>query len=103
MARLRARKNSLIVALKAKALVNDRLTPEKVQAFEAMYRAARSEGEQDEVTRALDLQAHGWKTGSDAYSRVLQAASDIGELGDDDDEDTPEMKAHLARARVSLR
>ena len=98
---LRARKNSLIMALKARALAY-KLTPEQVDTFDRMYRAARNQAEQDEVTRALDLQMNGWKTATDAFSRVLQAASDIGDLGDEDDDDTPEMKLHIERARVSL-
>ena len=81
---LRSRKRSLIVALKAKAVAYG-FTPEQVDTFERLYRGARSEREQDEITRALDLQANGWRTANDSFSRVLQAASGIGTLGDDDD------------------
>lgn len=97
---MRGRKNGLISALKAKA-VAAHLTAEQVDTFERLYRGAKSQAEQDEVTRALDLQINGWKTGTDAYSRVLQAADDIGELNDDDD-DSPSMKAALARSQVSF-
>jgi hypothetical protein len=75
----------LITSLKAKALAH-KLTPEQVDTFERLYRRARTTEEQDEVTRALDLSIHGWKTNSDAFSRVLQAASNIGELADTDDD-----------------
>lgn len=95
MARLRNRKNSLIASLKAKAL-GAKLTPEQVETFDRMYRAARTEAEQNEVTRALDLQIDGWRTATDGFSRVLQAASNIGELGDD--EDPPELTRALARS-----
>jgi hypothetical protein len=96
----RERKNILIVSLKAKALAH-RLSPEQVATFEQMYRSAKSQVEQDEVTRALDFQMNGWKTGTDAYSRILQAESDLDQLGDDDD--SPSMKAALARSQVSFR
>lgn len=96
---MRGRKNSLIGALKARAQ-GDKLTPEQVDTFERLYRGAKSEAEQDEVTRALVLQIEGWKTGTDAYSRILQAEADLDGLGDDDD--SPAMKAALARSQVSF-
>ncbi len=102
MAGKRARKNSLIAALKAKALAYN-LPADQVEMFERLYRGARTQTDQDQVTRVLDEHLNGWRTRSDAFSRVLQAASNIGELADDDDEDPPELKAHLERARVSLR
>ncbi len=99
---LRSRKNTLITALKAKALAAN-LSPAQVETFDRMYRAARSEAEQDEVSRALDIQMNGWKTATDGFSRVLQAADGIGELGDEaEDDDTPAMKEALARSRVSF-
>src|SRR5271167_2828751 len=100
MGGMRGRKNSLIVALHARARISN-LTPEQVDTFERLYRGAKSLAEQDEVTRALDLQTEGWKTGTDAYSRILQAESDLDELGDDDGF-TPAMKAALARSQVSF-
>jgi hypothetical protein len=95
---LRTRKNTLIASLRFKARVHG-FTPAQVAKFEALYRAARSEAEQDEVTRAVDHQVFGWKTDTDAFSRVLQAASNIGELADEDeDEDPPSLKEGLARS-----
>jgi len=85
VARSRVRKTWLITALKAKALAH-KLTSEQVETFELLYRRARTPQEQDEVTRALDLQIHGWKTNTDAFSRVLQSASNMGELADDEEE-----------------
>ena len=101
---LRARKRDLITSLHAKAIAYG-FGPDQVDTFERLYRGARTEEEQNEITRALDFQTNGWKTGSDAFSRVLQAASDIGELGDepDDDEDSPAMKAALERSQVTFR
>lgn len=91
----RVRKYTMIASLRLKALAY-KLTPEQVDTFERMYRRARNEAEQDEVTRAVNVQIDGWKTATNAFARVLQNASDLGELADD--EDPPEMKAVLARA-----
>lgn len=102
MAGKRARKNSLIAALKAKALAYQ-FTPEQTATFERLYRAARTQTEQDQVTKAIEVQANGWRTGTDGFSRVLQAASDIGELGEDEDEDDPAFKAILERTKVTMR
>jgi hypothetical protein len=98
MAGIRARKNGLIFALKAKAMAHH-LDPEVTAKFESMYRSARTQPEQDQVTRALDEQIHGWKTGTDAYSRLLQAESGIDALSDDD---PPSLTAHLARCQVTF-
>lgn len=98
----RSRKNMLIIALRARALAHN-LTPEQVETFSKMYRGARTREEQDEVSRALDLQVNGWKTATDAYSRVLQSASDLGELCDQDEEDPPGLKEGLARSQVTFR
>jgi hypothetical protein len=102
MGGLRARKNALIAALKARAIAHH-LTPEQVDTFERMYRIARTHTEQDEVSRALDFQVNGWKTGTDAFSRVLQAASDLDEFRDPDEEDPPGLKAALLRSQIKIR
>jgi hypothetical protein len=101
MALTRVRKRDLVAALKAKAIAHG-LTAEQVDTFERLYRGARTPEAQNEITRALELQFDGWRTANDSFSRVLQAASGIGELGDDDDEDPPKLKAALARSKVSV-
>jgi hypothetical protein len=99
VAPLRRRKNSLIASLRLKALASH-FEPEQTLMFERLYRAARTQEQQDEITKAIDLAMNGWKTATDGFARALQAASDIGELADDDE--GPELTAHLERARVSL-
>lgn len=98
---LRARKNALLGALKARALAYH-LTPEQVDTFTRLYQAARTPEGQDEVSRALDLQINGWKTGTDAYSRILRAQANLDDLADEDEDDfTESHKEALARSRVS--
>jgi hypothetical protein len=98
---IRTRKNTLISALKMRALAS-KMTPEQVATFEQMYRRARSPEEQDEVTKVIDVHLNGWKTGTDAWSRILQAEDGRDFLSDDDDEDSPALKAALARSQVFL-
>lgn len=98
---IRDRKNLLIMGLKARAL-GGKLTPEHVATFEGMYRRARSNAEQDEVSKALDAHLNGWKTGTDAWSVLLQSGEDDSFLADDEDEDPPALKAALARSQVFL-
>jgi len=97
---LRVRKNALVTSLKAKALVYG-LTPEQVDTFSRLYQGARTEEAQNEITRALDFQLNGWETAHDSFSRVLQTASGIGVLGEDEeDEDPPKLREALERSRV---
>ena len=98
---IRTRKNTLIAALKVRALAA-KMTPEQVTTFEQMYRRARSPEEQDQVLKALDVHLNGWKDGTDAWSRILQAENDQDFLSDDEDEDPPALKAALARSQVFL-
>jgi hypothetical protein len=98
---IRTRKNTLIAALKARALAA-KMTPEQVATFERMYRAARTPEEQDQVSKALDVHLNGWKEGTDAWSRILQAQNDSDFLADEVDEDPPALKAALARSQVFL-
>ncbi len=99
---IRKRKQTLILALKGKALGGS-LDEQQVEAFSLMYGRAKTEAEQDQVTKALEDVLHGWKTGSDAYSRLRQAENGSDPLGDDDeDEDPPALKAALARAQVTF-
>jgi hypothetical protein len=98
---IRDRKNHLILVLKARAL-GGKLTTEHVATFERMYRGARSEAEQDEVTKALDTHMNGWKTDTSAWSVLLRSGEDGGFLSDDEDEDPPALKAALARSQVFL-
>ena len=95
---LRTRKNTLLLALKARALAVQ-MPKEQVETFERMYRACRTTAEQDEVSKALDTHMNGWKTGTDAWSRILQ---DDFLSDEDDDEDPPALKAALARSQVFL-
>ena len=100
---LRDRKNQLILALKAKKLAY-KMTDEQASRFEQMYRRAGSQGEQDQVTAALDTFLNGWKEGSDAYSRLLRDVNEFGDdapIGDEDD-DPPALKEALARSRISF-
>lgn len=95
---LRTRKNTLLCALKARALAVQ-MPKEQVETFERMYRACRTEAEQEQVSKALDTHMNGWKTGTDAWSRILQ---DDFLSDDDEDEDPPALKAALARSQVFL-
>lgn len=94
---IRERKNTLIRLMQARARIAG-LTAEQTDAFEMMYRRARDQVEQDQVTKVFDDMLHGWKTGKDVYSRILQAGADIGDF--DDDDDPPELRAAIERARV---
>ena len=96
------RKNHLISVLKVKKLAY-RMTDEQVAGFELMYRRARTEAEQDQVSVAVEAFVNGWKTDTDAFSRLLRDVNDFGEdapIGEDDD--PPSMKAVLAQSRVTF-
>jgi hypothetical protein len=89
---IRARKNHLILVLKARALGGS-LTPEQVAKFELMYRRAVTVEEQDQVTKVIDDFMFGWKTGTDAYSRIRQAANGLDIFEEDDDPLPPVLQA----------
>lgn len=99
---IRNRKNLLITVLKARALAT-KMKPEEVAQFELMYRRARDEHEQDQVTAVLHQFLFGWKDGGDAYSKLLQTANDFDDLfEDDEDRLPPALEAAIARVRVTL-
>ncbi len=101
---IRQRKNQLIMALKGKAL-GGALDEQQVAAFELLYRRAKTEADQDQVTATLTAVMHGWKSSSDAYSTLRQVSAGIGFLSDEDDdeeEDSPAMKAALARSQITF-
>lgn len=111
MGGIRARKNALIVVVKTYLLAR-RLTAEEASGFELMYRRARTEEEQDKVTKALHFVLDGWKDagaggaagGAFAHLQRLRAGIDLYSTKDDDeDDDPPALKAALARSRVDLR
>jgi len=72
------------------------LTAEEAEGFRLMYARARTPAEQEQVRAALDHRFHGWKTEQDRFSKVLR--DDV--LGDDEDEDPPELREALERSRV---
>lgn len=100
---IRQRKNHLITVLKVRKLAH-RMTDEQFQRFELMYRRAKTEAEQDQVTEALRVFTDGWKEGTDTFSRLLRDVNDIGEspFGEDEDEDPPALREALARSRVTF-
>jgi hypothetical protein len=93
---LRQRKNTLILALKARH-VGKELDAEQVETFRLMYARARTPEEQDQVTKVVHEAIDGWKTGTDRFSRVLQMAHE-----DPDEEDDPALKAMLAKHGVQV-
>jgi len=100
---IRQRKNALITVLRAKKLAH-KLTDEQFATFELMFRRAKTEAEQDQVSAVVDSFVNGWKTDTDAFSRLLRDANDFGDdapLGEDD-EDPPALKEALARSRVTF-
>ena len=99
---LRNRKNLLITVLKARAL-GAKMKPEEVAQFELMYRRARTESEQDQVTDVLHQFVNGWKDGDDAYSRLLRTANDLDDFLDDDDRLPPSLEAAIAQSQVNVR
>lgn len=109
MGGVRARKQGLISVVKAYFL-GRKLTKEQADGFELMYRRARTEQEQDQVTAALHHTLDGWKDpgkggakgGAYAHLQRLRAGIDLYSE-DEEDDDTPEMKEALARSRVDLR
>lgn len=100
---LRQRKNHLITVLSAHVRGGS-LSLEQASVFEGMYRAARTEDEQDQVTAAVKVQMDGWKTEPDRHSRVLRDVFEMEpRFADEDlDDDPPALKAALARSQVSF-
>ena len=99
---LRHRKNLLITALKGRAL-GGKMKPAEIAQFELMYRRARTQEEQDQVTSALQHFLNGWKDDGDAFSRLLRAANDLDDfLDEDDDRLPPALEAAIARAKVDV-
>ena len=100
----RDRKNQLILALKAKA-IGHKMPKEHAERFELMFRRAKTEAEQDQVSAALDAFLNGWKKESDSFSRLLRDVNDFGDdapIGEAEDEDPPALKEALARSRVTF-
>lgn len=100
----RDRKNQLLIALKAKA-IGHKLPPEQTARFELMFRRAKTEAEQDQVSAALDAFLNGWKKEDDTYSRLLRDVNDFGDdapIGGEDEEDPPALKEALARSRITF-
>ena len=107
MGGVRARKNTLITAVKSHVLAG-KLSAEEAAGFELMYRRCRTMGEQDQVTAAVHHALDGWKDpgkggaagGAFAHLQRLKAGIDLYSTnGEDDEEDSPA----LARARVNVR
>lgn len=100
---IRQRKNHLILVLAAH-VKGGALTAEQAQTFEGMYRAAKTQDEQDQVTAAVKVQMDGWKTEPDRHSRVLRDVFEMeSRFADEDlDDDPPALKAALARSQVSF-
>jgi hypothetical protein len=80
--RLRARKSHLILVLKAH-VAGGTLTARQAAQFELMYRRARNDAEQDQVSAVVHEVTQGWRTGTDAYSRLLRAEKDMDPLAED--------------------
>lgn len=97
---VRQRKQHLIATLLAHK-AGGRLTEEQRAAFEMMYRRCRTPEEQDQVTKAVHDAMEGWKTGTDRWSRLRQAAEGL-DLEEDEDEDPPALKAALARSQITF-
>lgn len=108
MGGLRARKNTLIVALRFLGVCG-KLTKEQVDGFELMYRRASSAAEQDKVTAALRDFMEGWKDagaggakgGVYGHLRRLRAGIDL--YTEEEDDDPPALREAIARSRVVLR
>ncbi len=108
MGGIRARKNNLIVALKAFVL-GGKLTQQEGDKFEEMYRRCRTEAEQDQVSAAMHHAMDGWKEAGNGgaaggvYGHLRRLKAGIDLYTEDDDDDPPALKEALARARVDVR
>lgn len=87
--------------LKARALGGS-LNAEQVAQFEMMYRRAITIEEQDQVTKVIDDFMHGWKTGSDVYSRLRQTAAGLDIFEEDDDPLPPTLQQAWERSQEGL-
>jgi len=96
----RKRKNLLIDVLKFRGLTT-RMKPDEVARFEAMYRRARTQDEQDQVTAALRHFIDGWRDSDDAFSRLMRSAFDMDDFLDDDALPAS-LEAAIQRASVDL-
>ena len=63
-----------------------KFSSERVSAFELLYRRARNDTEQDQVTKAFDDAIDGWKRSTDGLALVRRGFLDDM---DDDDEELP--------------
>lgn len=77
------------------------MKPEEVAQFEVMYRRARTQEEQDQVSAALRHFIDGWRESDDAFSKLLKTAFDLDDRLDDDAL-PPALEAAIQRARVDL-
>jgi hypothetical protein len=62
-----------------------------------MYARARTEEEQDQVTKAVHHQIDGWRTGGGRFAKVRQMLHE-----DEEDEDPPSLKAVIAKFGVKV-
>lgn len=97
----RKRKNLLIDVLRFRGLTTQ-MKPEEVARFETMYRRARTQEEQDQVTSALRHFIDGWRDSDDAFSRLLRDAFDLEDSVGDEDALPPSLEAAIKRASVDL-
>ena len=95
------RKNLLITVLKARAMAA-KMKPEEVAGFEMMYRHARTEKEQDQVTAVVLHFIHGWKDAGDDFSRLLRTATEFDDFLEDGDSDALPASIAAALGRVEL-
>lgn len=92
---IRARKNLLLTVLRARA-IGAKMKPEEVAQFELMYRRAKTEREQDQVTSALMHFIQGWKETDEDFGRLLRIATEYKDpFGEDEDELPPSILAAL--------
>ena len=94
---LRQRKQALVTALKGHVLAG-LIDPKVAAEFEARYRAAHSELEQETIRQEVIHTVSGFKDNPQTtYDKLRSVTAD-----DDDDEDPPALKAALARAGMSF-
>jgi len=99
---IRQRKNHLITVLRVHVRGGS-LTEEQASLFEQMYRSARTESDQDQVTAAVKIQIDGWKSEMDRHSRVLRDVFDVEDRFEGEDkEDPPALKVALTKAKVDV-
>lgn len=96
----RARKNLLIDVLRFRGMTTN-MKPDEVARFEVMYRRARTQEEQDQVTAALRHFIDGWRGSDDDFSRLLRSAFDVEDVLEDD-RLPPALEAAIQRSSVDL-